>query len=91
MALLRLVVVLFLLCSVVYLAVSWYSRSVRREKLEKEWDEDHPDGGDKTQRQTFITQGMIDYNDSIRPKLLLLIYVAPAIFVGVVLYITNAN
>jgi Ca2+/Na+ antiporter len=91
MALLRLIVVLFLLCSVVYLCVSWYSRSVRHEKLEKEWDEDHPDGGSKTERQTFITQGMIDYNDSIRPKLLLLIYVVPAIFVGAILYITNAN
>ncbi|MAM63973.1 hypothetical protein [Maritimibacter sp. UBA3975] len=91
MALLRLIVLLFLLCSVVYLAVAWYSRSVRHEKLEKEWDADHPDGGSKTERQTFITQGMIDYNDSIRPKLLLLIYVVPALFVGVVLYITNAN
>lgn len=91
MALLRLIVVLFLVCSLVYLCVAWYSRSVRREKLEKEWAEDHPDGGDMAMRQTFITQGMIDYNDSIRPKLLLLIYVVPAIFVGVMLYITNAN
>ena len=91
MGLIRLVVFGFLLLSVIYLCVSWYSRSVRREKLEKEWDEDNPDGSDKMARQTFITQGMIDYNDSIRPKLLLLIYVLPAIAVGVILYITNAN
>ncbi|MBV7380734.1 hypothetical protein [Maritimibacter dapengensis] len=91
MALLRLIVFGFLFLSVIYLAVAWYSRSVRREKLEKEWAEDNPDGGDKAARQTFITQGMIDYNDSIRPKLLLLIYIVPALAVGVILYITNAN
>lgn len=91
MAFIRLVVFGFLALSVVYLAVAWYSRSVRREKLEKEWDEDHPDGGDKAARQTFIAQGIMDYNQSIRPKLLLLIYVIPALGVGVILYITNAN
>lgn len=91
MALLRLIVFGFLFLSVIYLAVAWYSRSVRREKLEKKWAEDHPEGGDATDRQTFITQGMIDYNDSIRPKLLLLIYVLPALAVGIILYLTNAN
>ncbi len=91
MNLIRLIVFGFLFLSVIYLAVAWYSRSVRHEKLEKEWDEDHPDGGDRAKRQTFITQGMIDYNDSIRPKLLLLIYIVPMLFVGAILYITNAN
>lgn len=91
MGLIRLIVFGFLLLSVVYLCVAWYSRSVRREKLEKEWDKDHPDGSDMMARQTFITQGMIDYNDSIRPKLLLLIYVIPTLAVGVILYLTNAN
>lgn len=91
MNLIRLIIFGFLFLSVIYLAVAWYSRSVRREKLEKEWAEDHPDGGDKAARQTFITQGMTDYNDSIRPKLLLLIYIVPMLAVGTILYVINAN
>ena len=91
MGLIRLVIFGFLLLSVIYLCVSWYSRSVRRDKLEKQWDAENPDGHDLVGRQTYITQGMIDYNDSIRPKLLLLIYVVPMLAVGIILYMTNAN
>ena len=42
MALVRLVVFGFIGLTVVYLAVSWYSSSVRREKLENAWDAENP-------------------------------------------------
>ncbi|MCG6904250.1 MAG: hypothetical protein LJE68_16380 [Rhodobacter sp.] len=91
MGLLRLVVFGFLALSVIYLAVWFYSRSVRREKLEKKWDAQHPDGGDIEARKAYIDQGMKDYHAGIRPKLILLIYVIPAVLVIGTLIVTNWN
>ncbi|MDJ0825247.1 MAG: hypothetical protein QNJ16_07075 [Rhodobacter sp.] len=90
MALIRLVIFGFLALSVVYLAIWFYSRSVRREKLEEEWDADHPDG-DATERRDFVEQGMVEYQDSFRPKLILLVYVIPAVLVIAALIATNWN
>lgn len=89
--LVRLVVFGFLALSVVYLAVWFYSRSVRREKLEKSWDADHPEGGDRKARADFIEKGMEEYHSGIRVKLILLIYVIPAVLVIAALVVTNWN
>ncbi|MCI2400548.1 hypothetical protein [Aliiroseovarius subalbicans] len=91
MGLIRLLVFGFLGLSVVYLAVSFYSRSIRREKLEDRWAEDHPDDRDSPERETFIEDGMTEYQNGIRPKLILLVYVIPAILVVLTLFMTNAN
>lgn len=89
--LLRLVVFGFLALSVVYLAVWVYSRSVRREKLEKRWAAEHPEGGDNQARKAYIDKGMREYHAGIRPKLILLIYVIPAVLVIAALIVTNWN
>jgi len=89
MGLIRLVVFGFLGLSVVYFMVSIYSRSVRREKLEDRWGQDNPDSSDEAARQGFIDQGMAEYNAGIRPKLILLVYVIPAIIVAVIHYLTT--
>jgi len=88
MGFIKLVVFGFILLSVVYLSLAVYSRSVRREKLEDAWDAEQPDG---ITRADFVTKGVNDYNTGLRPKLLLLVYVVPAIFVAVVVYLTNTN
>ena len=88
MAFIRLVVMGFLFLSVIYLCLAWYSRSVRREKLEKRWDEEKPEG---ISREDFVNKGVAEYNDSLRPKLLGLVYVIPTITVAVIVYITNSN
>ncbi len=43
--------------SVIYFLISIYSRSVRREKLEDEWAETHPDDTDSDERDAFIEAG----------------------------------
>lgn len=91
MAFVRLVVFGFLLLSVVYAAIGWYSRSVRLEKLEKRWAEDHPTDPDSEARDTYLKDGMTKYNNSLRPKLLLLVYVLPTIAVAIILIATNGN
>lgn len=90
MAFARLFVFGFLVLSVVYLAVSLYSRSVRREKLEKRWAEDHPGDETSPERDAYIEAGMAEYNASIRPRLIALVYVVPTIAVIVIAIIVNA-
>lgn len=88
MVFVRFLVFGFVAMTIVYLLLWFYSRSVRREKLEDQWDAEQPDG---ISRDAFINDGMKAYHNSLRPKLLLLVYVVPTIVVGVIIYITNAN
>ncbi len=88
MGLVRLVVFGFLALSVVYLSLSWFSRSVRREKLEKAWDEEQPDG---ITRDDYVASGIREYNEGLRPKLLLLVYVVPTVLIASIVYFTNSN
>ena len=82
---LRLVVFGFIALSVVYLLVTIYARSVRREALEKQFDA----GGIEGARDAFITTGMDAYRHSLRRKLLLLVYLVPMAVVAVTIYLVN--
>ena len=88
MGLVRLVVFGFIALGVIYLSISLYSRSVRREKLEDEYDETTIAN---MSRAEFVEKGVISYNNSFRPKLIALIFVIPPIIVASIVYITNAN
>jgi len=88
MAFIRVVVFGFLFLSIIYLCLAWYSRSVRTEKLENQWDEEKPEG---VSRDDFVRQGLETYNNSLRPKLLTLVYIVPTVVVSVIIYITNSN
>ncbi len=91
MGLIRLVVLGFIGLSVVYFAISIFSRSIRREKLEKEWDANPPEGGDMATRATYIKEGMAAYESGFRKKLIVLVYIVPPLFVAAILYLTNAQ
>ena len=89
MGLIRLVIFGFIGLSVVYLLLSIYWRSLRKEKLENRWAEENPQGGDEVAREAYIERGMAEYESSARPKLLLLVYVVPTIFVAVIHILTT--
>ncbi len=91
MAFVRLIVFWFIAMTVVYVCVSLYSRSVRRERLENAYDEEHPEGGDAAIRTAFVEKGMEDYNKSIRPKLIALVYVVPFFVMSAIVYVINTN
>lgn len=91
MGFIRLILFGFILLSVIYVAISIYSRSVRREKLEDRWAEEHPDDMESPERDAYIETGMTEYQNSIRPKLVLLVYIVPTLAVGIILYLINAN
>ena len=88
MVFVRFLLIGFILMSIVYVTVWFYSRSVRREKLEDQWDAEKPEG---TTRDVCVIDGEAKYHSSLRPKLLLLIYVIPTIVVGSIVYIVNTN
>lgn len=81
----RLALVGFVLLSVVYLLVALYSRSVRRERLEKRFDA----GGVEGDRDAYIEAGMAQYRQGFKRRLIVLVYVVPIIAVAVTVYFVN--
>ena len=87
---LRAGVLAFVLLTVVYLLVSVYSRSVRREKLEDAWDTDPArEGAAKVERDAYIEAGMEAYRHGLRRKLIWLVYIIPMAVVLATVYAVN--
>lgn len=84
-ALLRFAILGFVVLTVVYVSVSLYSRSVRKGRLEREWDEEIGVGD----REAYVREGLEAYDHSLRRRLILLVYIVPAIVVGTIIYIVN--
>ena len=84
-AIVRLIVFGFLGLSVIYILVSLYSQSVRREKLEKRFDAGGVDGD----RDEYIKAGMIAYQKGLRRKLIWLVYIIPMAVVALTVYFVN--
>lgn len=71
--------------TIVYFFVSLYSRSVRREKLEKRWVAEELEGD----RDAWIEEGMREYDQGLKKKLLWLIYILPLTVAAVIAYVIN--
>ena len=86
MAVLRIYLVAFVVLMIFYGLLRLYSRSLRKEKLEEHWDETKPEG---ISCEDYVRQGLAEYDRSVRPKLLALIYVIPFIVIGITIYMVN--
>jgi len=75
----------FIGLTVIYVLVATYSRSVRREKLEKKFDA----GGIEGDRDTYIAEGMQAYDHGLKRRLLWLVYIIPTVVVVVTVYFVN--
>ena len=84
-ALLRLLVVGFIVLTAIYLSLSFYSRSVRRSKLAAQWDAEQGPGD----RSAFIDDGLASYDGSLRKRLILSVYVVPTLVIMLIIYLTN--
>jgi hypothetical protein len=82
---LRLALAGFVVLTLVYWLVSVYSRSVRRESLEREWDA----GPQDMERDAFVAEGLKEYQHGLRRRLILLVYIVPAVVVPALIYILN--
>ncbi len=81
----RLVIIGFVVLTIIYVALSLYSRAVRREKLEKRWDEEGRPGD----MESFVREGLERYDNSVRRKLILGVYVIPICVVTGIIYYMN--
>lgn len=81
----RMFVIGFIGLSIVYICVSLYSRAVRKAKLAV-WYEDSDKSVDK---ETYIRQGLAKYDVSLRPKLILLVYIVPLTVIVAAVYMQN--
>ncbi len=85
LALARLIVIGFVVLTIIYVGVSIWSRSVRKRKLERRWDEEVKKGD----RDDYIEDGLEDYDDSFRRKLILLVYIVPVVVIVTIIYLVN--
>ncbi len=87
---LRLAFVMYVMLTIIYFLTSIYSRSVRRERLEKEWDTDPiREGTPMAERTAFIEAGMAAYHKGLKKRLLWLIYVVPTVGFMTTIYFVN--
>ena len=82
----RLIVFGFLALCVIYLCITMYSRSVRREKLENRWAAEPVEG---MTREDYIAKGMAEYEGGLRKQLILLVFVIPPVVAGIIIYFIN--
>ena len=81
----RLILLTLVFLTVVYLLVSVYSRSVRRERLEKRFDA----GGVEGDRDAYIAQGMAGYEHGLRKRLIWLVIILPLAAMAATVYFVN--
>lgn len=86
LALLRLMFVLLIVLTVIYVGLSIYSRRVRRAKLAARWDAKDVLTVD---RDAFIERGLKKYDNSFRRKLILGVYIVPLTAIAVLVYVMN--
>jgi hypothetical protein len=83
--LLRLLLILLVIQTIAYVGLSFYSRGVRRRKLEDWWDEKGKTGN----KEAFVERGLHVYDNSFRRKLILGVYIVPWVAIGALIYIVN--
>lgn len=82
---LRLIIGGFVGLTLLYGALSIYARSVHREQLENIFDA----GGAPGLREDFILEGLEKYRQSLRKRLLVLVYVIPVVLIVATAYVVN--
>ncbi len=86
----RLAFFMYLGLTVAYFLTAIYSRSVRREKLEKAWDSDPArEEAPQAERTDFIETGMARYETGLKKRLLWLIFILPTVAFAATIYYVN--
>ena len=84
-ALLRLLVIGTVVLTVIYISLTLYSRAKRKDKLEEWWIEEGRPGT----LEDYMTEGLKEYEGSLRRKLIWGVYIVPFTVVGLIIYFTN--
>ncbi|MEM9966829.1 MAG: hypothetical protein AAF755_01875 [Pseudomonadota bacterium] len=85
-AFVRLMLLALFCLTIVYVCLSFYFRALRRERLLEKWRQ----GSQRLDCDTFVQRGLERYDGIVRRRLLIGVYILPAMVFAVVIYITNA-
>lgn len=87
MAFARLMGLVLIGLSVIFVSLWFYARTAKREKLEAEWDQNQGPG----RRESFVKAELMAYESSLKRKLIWGVYVIPSFLLGTLIYVTNAS
>jgi len=85
MVVIRVFAIAMVVLTALYVCLSLYSRAARRDRLKAEWADGDHDGD----MDTFVKEGLVDYDKSLRKRLILGVYVIPCLIVGLLIYFVN--
>lgn len=89
-ALIRLLLLLLAVELVFFLLLRLYLRSLRVERLERQWDARHPEAaGDGPARRAFIARAMTGFERSLKGRLTWLVFVLPTVAVLAIVVLVN--
>lgn len=88
-AILRNVVLIFLVLSIAYAILSFTARWRHKSQLETEYKTQSELRQQTQDKEVFIAQGMKRYGRSYKPKLILGVYVIPAAVMGLLIYLAQ--
>ena len=89
-AIARLLFMGFIVLTIIYVFLSLYSRAQRRSKLKAQWTLEGLDDQDtRGDQDDYVQKGLEEYDDSVRRKLILGVYVIPTLLIAVIIYLTN--
>jgi len=87
MAFARLMGLVLIVLSVVFVSLWFYARAAKREKLEAQWDQNQGPG----RRESFVNAELMAYESGLKRKLIWGVYVIPSLLLGTLIYLTNTS
>ena len=81
----RLLLVLLVVSTIAYVSLWFYLRASQRERLEQEWEQEGRPGN----RDIYVNEGLDRDRLALQRKLLLGVYVVPAVLLTAVVYFAN--
>jgi len=89
-ALIRLLLFLLVVELVFFVLLRLYLRSLRLERLERQWDARHPEAaGDTAARRAFVARAMTGFERSLKARLTWLVFVLPTAAVLAIVVLVN--
>lgn len=81
----RLMGMVLIVLTIVFVCLWFYARAAKREKLEAQWEKDQGPG----RRDSFVSAELMSYEATLKRKLIWGVYVVPSVLFAILIYVTN--
>ncbi len=88
-ALIRGIIIIFIMLTIVYAVLAFKSRMKERVRLESEYDQQSELKKSTMEKEVFIAAGMKRYRRSFKPKLILGVYIIPGAILSFLLFLAQ--